>query len=90
MANKSQTLALTNVGFAFDHPEAVAWGPDGRAYAGGEAGQLYRFGLDGKVIEEVARVQGGFLLGSPMTQTPIPTLATTARPVSTASRPRAR
>ena len=48
MANESQTLALTNVGFAFDHPEAVAWGPDGRAYAGGEAGQLYRFGLDGK------------------------------------------
>ena len=48
MANESQTLKLTNVGYAFDHPEAVAWGPDGRAYAGGEAGQLYRFGLDGK------------------------------------------
>ena len=63
MANESETLVLTNVGFAFDHPEAVAWGPDGCAYAGGEAGQLYRFGLDGKVIEEVARVQGGFLLG---------------------------
>ncbi len=63
MANESQTLALTKLGFAFDHPEAVAWGPDGRAYAGGEAGQLYRFGLDGGVIEEVTRVQGGFLLG---------------------------
>ena len=46
-----------------DHPEAVAWGPDGRAYAGGEAGQLYRFGLEGGVLEEVARVEGGFLLG---------------------------
>ena len=57
------SLTLSNVGYAFDHPEAVAWGPDGRAYAGGEAGQLYRFSLDGKTIEEVARVQGGFLLG---------------------------
>ncbi len=56
-------LALTNTGHAFDHPEAVAWGPDGRAYAGGEAGQLYRFGLDDGRIEEVARVPGGFLLG---------------------------
>lgn len=63
MADETQTLKLANVGYAFDHPEAVAWGPDGRAYAGGEAGQLYRFSLDGKKIEEVARVQGGFLLG---------------------------
>lgn len=56
-------LELTNAGHLFDHPEAVAWGPDGRAYAGGEAGQLYRFGLDGGPLEEVARVPGGFLLG---------------------------
>ena len=63
MSSATETLVLTNVGFAFDHPEAVAWGPDGRAYAGGEAGQLYRFSLDGGPIEEVARVQGGFLLG---------------------------
>lgn len=56
-------LELRNVGHLFDHPEAVAWGPDGRAYAGGEAGQLYRFGLDGGPLEEVARVPGGFLLG---------------------------
>ncbi|MFO1121783.1 MAG: SMP-30/gluconolactonase/LRE family protein [Hyphomicrobiales bacterium] len=56
-------LVLTNVGPVFDHPEAVAWGPDGRAYAGGEAGQLYRFGLDGKDFEEVVRIPGGFLLG---------------------------
>lgn len=59
----SNRLVLANVGPAFDHPEAVAWGPDGRAYAGGEAGQLYRFSLDGKHMEEVARVPGGFLLG---------------------------
>jgi len=63
MPNTTNSLTLTNVGFAFDHPEAVAWGPDGRAYAGGEAGQLYRFDLDGGRIEEIAQVKGGFLLG---------------------------
>ncbi|UVK43869.1 SMP-30/gluconolactonase/LRE family protein [Mesorhizobium sp. AR07] len=63
MSSDHQHLALSNVGLAFDHPEAVAWGPDGRAYAGGEAGQLYRFTLDGSALEEVARVAGGFLLG---------------------------
>lgn len=56
-------LDLKNIGHIFDHPEAVAWGPDGYAYAGGEAGQLYRFGLDGGPLEEVTRVGGGFLLG---------------------------
>ena len=56
-------LVLNNIGLAFDHPEAVAWGPDGYAYAGGEADQLYRFGLDGKSLEEIARISGGFLLG---------------------------
>jgi gluconolactonase len=63
MSTDHNHLVLTNVGFAFDHPEAVAWGPDDRAYAGGEAGQLYRFGLGGGALEEVARVEGGFLLG---------------------------
>lgn len=63
MSSKKNSLVLTNVGFAFDHPEAVAWGPDGRAYAGGEAGQLYRFGLEASTIEEVTRIGGGFLLG---------------------------
>ncbi|MEQ1941734.1 SMP-30/gluconolactonase/LRE family protein [Mesorhizobium sp. VNQ89] len=63
MSDESQTLQLANIGYAFDHPEAVAWGPDGYAYAGGEAGQLYRYKLDGSIIEEVARVAGGFLLG---------------------------
>jgi sugar lactone lactonase YvrE len=63
MLSEQNSLVLTNVGLAFDHPEAVAWGPDGRAYAGGEAGQLYRFGLEGGTLEEVARIGGGFLLG---------------------------
>jgi len=63
MPERSETLTLANVGYAFDHPEAVAWGPDGKAYAGGEAGQLYCFALDGSGIEEVARVAGGFMQG---------------------------
>jgi len=44
-----------------DHPEGIAWGPDGRLYAGGEAGQVYRVSLDGSV-EEVGST-GGFLYG---------------------------
>ena len=63
MHGEENKLQLTSVGFAFDHPEGVAWGPDGRAYAGGEAGQLYRFSLEGGSLEEIARVDGGFLLG---------------------------
>jgi gluconolactonase len=63
MSSKTDTLALAKLPYAFDHSEAVAWGPDGCAYAGGEAGQLYRFALDGGAQEEIARVEGGFLLG---------------------------
>lgn len=44
-----------------DHPEGVAWGPDGYVYAGGEEGQIYRISLDGEVTE-LART-GGFILG---------------------------
>ncbi|MGN6377578.1 MAG: SMP-30/gluconolactonase/LRE family protein [Gaiellales bacterium] len=47
-----------------DHPEGVCWYPAaGAVYAGGEAGQLYCFGLDGGGHETVATVPGGFLLG---------------------------
>jgi gluconolactonase len=63
MADGSDTLVLTNPGHLLDHPEAVAWGPDGRVYAGGEEGQLYRFGLDGQPLEQFARIEGGFILG---------------------------
>lgn len=41
-----------------DHPECLAFHPDGTGYAGGEAGQLYRFDLDGAVAE-VANTGGG-------------------------------
>jgi gluconolactonase len=47
-----------------DHPEGVCWSPsDQVVYAGGEAGQLYRFPLEGGTPELVASVAGGFLLG---------------------------
>lgn len=44
-----------------DHPEGVAAGPDGRLYAGGEAGQIYRVDADGSV-REIAST-GGFIYG---------------------------
>lgn len=44
-----------------DHPEGVAAGPDGEIYAGGEAGQIYRVGLDG-THRQIAST-GGFILG---------------------------
>jgi gluconolactonase len=44
-----------------DHPECVTRGPDGVTYAGGEAGQVYRVGLDGK--HEQIGTTDGFLLG---------------------------
>ncbi|HEX5950208.1 MAG TPA: SMP-30/gluconolactonase/LRE family protein [Actinomycetota bacterium] len=44
-----------------DHPEAVALGPDGRLYAGGEAGQIYRIHGDGSVDQ--MGTTGGFIYG---------------------------
>lgn len=43
-----------------DHPECVAVGPDGRLYAGGEAGQVYRLDPEGPI--QIATT-GGFVLG---------------------------
>jgi gluconolactonase len=45
-----------------DHPEGVAWGPDGYVYAGGEAGQIYRVNLDDGSFEEIGSTRG-FILG---------------------------
>lgn len=45
-----------------DHPESVAYHPDGTLWAGGEAGQLYRISHGGKKVDEVAQT-GGFILG---------------------------
>ena len=55
---------LRTLANGLDHPEGVCWCPTrGAVYAGGEAGQLYRFALDGGRVETVATVPGGFLLG---------------------------
>lgn len=44
-----------------DHPECIAYHPDGTLWAGGEAGQVYRISPQ-KSVEEVANT-GGFILG---------------------------
>lgn len=47
-----------------DHPECVAVHPkDGTVWAGGEAGQIYRIPAEGGTLEEIARIDGGFILG---------------------------
>jgi gluconolactonase len=46
------------------HAEGVCWSPTEQAvYAGGEGGQLYRFGLDGGTFETVCTVPGASMLG---------------------------
>ena len=45
-----------------DHPEGIAWGLDGYAYAGGEAGQVYRIDVDRQEVVQFADT-GGFVLG---------------------------
>lgn len=46
------------------HPEGVCWSAAEQAlYAGGEGGQLYRFGLDGGPAETVCTVPGASMLG---------------------------
>lgn len=41
-----------------DHPEGVALGPDGRIYAGGEDGQLYRIEIQSRQVEHFATTKG--------------------------------
>jgi gluconolactonase len=52
---------FTELAGGLDHPEGVAWSPLGHLVAGGEAGQLYRIGLEGSV-DQVGST-GGFLYG---------------------------
>jgi gluconolactonase len=63
MADAENLLTLTNLGHVLEYPEAVAWGPDKRIYAGGEDGQVYRLGLEDRGCEQFAKVAGGFVLG---------------------------
>ena len=53
--------AFSELAGGLDHPEGVAQGPDGRVYAGGEAGQIYRISSDGDVRELAST--GGFIYG---------------------------
>ena len=53
--------AFETLATGLDHPEGVAVGPDGRVYAGGEAGQVYRIADDGSPGE--LATTGGFLFG---------------------------
>src|SRR5262249_38603259 len=46
-----------------DHPECIAAHPDGSFYAGGEAGQIYHISPHRKRVDEIARADGGFILG---------------------------
>ena len=52
---------LATIATGLDHPEGVAWGRDGRIYAGGEAGQIYAIDDDG-TVQEIAST-GGFMYG---------------------------
>ena len=45
-----------------DHPEGIAWGLDGYAYAGGEAGQIYRIDIKRRESRQFADTNG-FILG---------------------------
>ncbi|HSL68301.1 MAG TPA: hypothetical protein VK977_09130, partial [Actinomycetota bacterium] len=56
MLDRFRTLAT-----GLDHPEGVAWWPNGRVIAGGEDGQVYEVELDGTVRERATT--GGFLYG---------------------------
>ena len=57
--NDTQVSVLVD---GLDHPEGIAWGLDGFAYAGGEAGQLYRIDIEKQEAVQIADT-GGFLLG---------------------------
>ncbi len=53
---------LRIVAAGLDHPEGIALGPDGRLYAGGEAGQIYRLDPESASAVEIATT-GGFIYG---------------------------
>jgi gluconolactonase len=53
---------ITTLAEGLDHPECVAWGPDGQVYAGGEAGQVYRIDPETGDVTTIAST-GGFCLG---------------------------
>ena len=52
---------ITILADGLDHPECVAWCPDGHLYAGGEAGQIYRISMNSNITQIAST--GGFILG---------------------------
>ncbi len=57
--NDTQVSVLVD---GLDHAEGIAWGLDGYAYAGGEAGQVYRIDVERQEFVQFADT-GGFMLG---------------------------
>jgi sugar lactone lactonase YvrE len=53
--------ALRTLAQGLDHPEAVALGPDGLLYAGGEAGQIYRVNPAAGESVQIADTSGSVL-----------------------------
>ena len=82
------TSELSTVAGGLDHPECVAIGLDGKLFAGGEGGQIYRISPDGSEVSEFARPRGesgGIALDVAETCT-----SATCPAISTGSHPKAR
>ena len=56
--HESVSYCVGSFGQGLDHPECVAWGCDGFAYAGGEGGQIYRIDLTQSTFEQFATTPG--------------------------------
>ena len=52
------SYCVGSFGQGLDHPECIAWGCDGFAYAGGEGGQIYRIDIAAGTFEQFATTPG--------------------------------
>lgn len=46
-----------------DHPEGLAWGLEGYAYAGSEAGQIIRIDIEIQTLKQIAQINPPSFLG---------------------------